>query len=267
MPIVEVNGTAHYYELHGAGDPVVLIQGLGANHRFWGPLVPRFARDHRVLLYDWRGTGRSGTFDHPVTTSELAADLVTLLVQLGLGPAHIVARDMGGCIGQYLAIDHPSQVRSLVLASTWGQADGLLHAIFTSWARLLERVGYAAVLEQAVLWAFPRAYFDRPQGRRQQEIARWLAEAAALEQPVVPFRHLIKAGLEHAALDELHRIEAPVLVTAGREDILTPLPLALALYERISLAKLVIFEEAGHAFFEQVYEKFADKLEAFWACH
>lgn len=265
MPTAKVNGVVQYYELHGRGEPVVLIQGLGANHRFWGPLVQLFARRRQVLIYDWRGTGLSEPFDHSITTRELAHDLAALLTHLGLGPVDVVARDMGGCIGQYLAIDHPEMVRSLVLASTWARADGFLSALFASWGRLVEQIGYAAVLEQAVLWAFPREYFDTPGGHRQQEIAHWLAGAATLGQPPASFRHLSRAGLAHDALDDLGRLQARVLVTAGREDIFTPLALAMTLYRVIPRARLVIFEGAGHAFFEQIYEKFADEVEQFWS--
>ena len=100
------------------GDPVLLIMGLGASSRLWHRLLPWLAREHRVILFDNRGTGSSAPVRGRLTMSGLAADAVTVLDAAGIERAHVVGASMGGMIAQHVALDHRDRVRSLVLACT-----------------------------------------------------------------------------------------------------------------------------------------------------
>ena len=100
------------------GDPVVLIMGLGASSRLWYRLLPWLAREHRVILFDNRGTGSSAPVRGRLTMGGLADDAVTVLDAAGVERAHVVGASMGGMIAQHLALGHRERVRSLVLACT-----------------------------------------------------------------------------------------------------------------------------------------------------
>ncbi len=267
MPRIQVGDTHIYYEQHGAGDDVLLIQGLGANHRFWAPLLPPFTREFRVTLFDWRGTGLSDKPDKPVTTRMLAADAAGLLDVLGIARAHVVGRSMGGCIAQHLAIERPERVRSLLLAATWAKADAMLRRVLKSWADILERMGMESLMEQAFFWCFPRGVFE-PEGQRELSlIGEVVGDAAKLGQPADAFRRLSTAGQEHDAVSELGRIQAPTLVMVGSEDILTPIHLARVLAEGIPKARLRIVPGGGHAFYEHMPALFAEEAIEFWKAH
>ena len=86
MPHVTVNGISLYYEEAGAGPPLLLISGLGANHSRYAPVVPVLSPRYRVITFDNRGTGKSAVPPGPYRIEDLAADTAALIDHLGTGP-------------------------------------------------------------------------------------------------------------------------------------------------------------------------------------
>lgn len=110
-----VNGTHLYYEIAGAGDPVVLLHGLGADTRYWQVVFDTLAQQYQVVRYDMRGFGRSA-----LPTTELythAADLMALLDYLGIDRAHLMGNSFGGNQAIQFALAYPAATRSLLLIS------------------------------------------------------------------------------------------------------------------------------------------------------
>jgi proline iminopeptidase len=119
---VTVRGKRLWVEEHGAGEPVVLLSGLGpaGSHVVFHPHFDPLAEDHRVIYFDLHGRGRS---DAPadlraITFAEDVADVAALLAELSLGPAHLYAFSYGGLIAQAVALAHPALVKSLILANS-----------------------------------------------------------------------------------------------------------------------------------------------------
>src|SRR5687768_13589276 len=119
------------WEEHGAGPPLLLVMGTGADHSFWAAQVAGLSERHRVITYDSRGTGRSGDFRSPeeCTPASLASDAAELLEEVG-GPAHVAGLSLGSCVAQELALARPDLVLSLGLHGTWGESDAwFLHMV------------------------------------------------------------------------------------------------------------------------------------------
>jgi len=118
MAFTRVNGVTLYYEVHGKGDPLLLIMGLGANATGWSSQVPSFSREYQVIAFDNRGAGRSDKPNEPYSMDQMADDAHALLDELGVGPAHVFGMSLGGMIAQELMLRHPRHVRSLILGGT-----------------------------------------------------------------------------------------------------------------------------------------------------
>src|SRR5438128_354774 len=112
MYATAVDGTKLYWERHGgdAGDPVVLVMGLGVDAHAWEVVLPAFAARGPTLLVDNRGVGRSDKPPGPYTTAQLAGDLLAVLDAAGVARTHVVGLSMGGMIAQELALAHPERV-------------------------------------------------------------------------------------------------------------------------------------------------------------
>ncbi len=108
-----VNGTTLYYELHGSGDPVVLVHGSWADANRWAPVLPGLAESFQVLVYDRRGHSRSERPDAQGSVDEDGDDLAELVGAIGLTPAHVVTNSFGGNIALRLATRRPEIFRSL----------------------------------------------------------------------------------------------------------------------------------------------------------
>jgi 3-oxoadipate enol-lactonase len=262
MPKARVNDIEMYYELHGAGEPVVLIQGLGGDHTFWTPNLPDLVSRHRILILDYRGGGKTDKPAMAYTTRMFADDIAALMGELDIARAHIVGRSMGGCIAQWLGIAHPEKVRSLMLAATWGRADGMLRHTLAAWTRIVDADGVPGLLEQILPWCWSRAFFEP---EHADELAALKTLVMANTQPADAFRRQSLAGQEHDALSKLGEIRSPTLVMVGEDDILTPRKFADEIVGLIPDADLMLLPRLGHAFYEEKPQVFNKAALGFWA--
>src|SRR5262245_59947227 len=113
-----VNGLKMYYEIHGTGQPLVLLHGaFSAIGTSFGALLPALAETRQVIAFELQAHGRTADIDRPLTLEQMADDTAAALGQLGIGPADIFGYSMGAAVALHLAIRHPEVVRKLVLAS------------------------------------------------------------------------------------------------------------------------------------------------------
>ena len=119
MPTVKVGDINMYYEVHGKGEPLVMIRGLGGSLDVFHLMIPIYSPEYRMILFDNRGAGKTDAPDIPYTTSMMADDLAGLLTALHIDSAHIWGASMGGMIAQHLALRYPDKVKSLVLICTY----------------------------------------------------------------------------------------------------------------------------------------------------
>src|ERR687897_2070034 len=110
---ITVNGVRLYYELHGSGEPLVLVHGSWGDARNWRFVVPGLAESFRVAVYDRRGHSRSQRPDTQGSVDEDGEDLAALLEALDLAPAHVVTNSYGGDIALRLATRRPEVFCSL----------------------------------------------------------------------------------------------------------------------------------------------------------
>jgi 3-oxoadipate enol-lactonase len=121
MAYARLNDINLYYEVHGSGEPVLLIPGLGSDAGTWATFLPVLKDGYKSILLENRGSARSTKPEGPYTTESMAEDAVALLDHLGIEQVHLIGKSMGGMIAQIFAARHPERVRSLVLACTFMQ--------------------------------------------------------------------------------------------------------------------------------------------------
>src|ERR687894_1899929 len=120
----EVNGVRVYYEVHGAGRPVVLLHGgLGAIEMF-GEVLPLLAQGRRVVAVDLQAHGRTADVELPLGYETMADDTGALIEHLGFERADVMGYSLGGGVALQTAIRHPEAVRKLVVVSTPFRRDG-----------------------------------------------------------------------------------------------------------------------------------------------
>ncbi|MCJ7509284.1 MAG: alpha/beta hydrolase [Dehalococcoidia bacterium] len=246
MPEVRVNDIQLYYEVHGQGEPLVLIMGLGTNAHGWDLQIPTFSREFRVVAFDNRGCGRS---DKPASSYSIrmfADDTVGLMDALGIASAHVYGVSMGGMIAQELALSYPQRVWTLVLGATScggpqaidGPPENL--ALMVS----ISRLGPEEAAEKTLPLLYSGEFIDQ---KRQKLIARALAQAE-LRSPPEAFARQLQAIMRHDAYDRLPQLRCPTLIILGSEDKIIPAENSSILAGRIPGAELVVLPKAGHGY-------------------
>ena len=115
---VSANGIDYYYEIHGSGEPVLLLHGgLGSIDMFAGNVLPALAKTRQVIAVDLHGHGRTTLGDRPINLIDIANDLGVVVDRLGFKQVDVVGYSFGGGAALRLAIQHPTVVRRLVVAS------------------------------------------------------------------------------------------------------------------------------------------------------
>ena len=121
----EVNGLRMYHEVHGTGEPLVVLHGAYMTIDAMGEVVPKLAETRRVIAVELQGHGRTADVaDRPITYEGMADDAAALIGLLGIEQADVFGFSMGGGVALQLAIRHPGLVRKLVAASASYTSDG-----------------------------------------------------------------------------------------------------------------------------------------------
>ncbi|MHA7303296.1 alpha/beta fold hydrolase [Pseudarthrobacter sp. MDT1-22] len=218
----------------GHGEPLLLIAGQATAMDGWGPAAEALAQHFRVIRFDHRGIGGSSNGDAGrYTTRLLAADSAAVLKAANVDSAHVYGHSMGGRVAQWLAIDHPQGVRTLILAATSGGK--LAGAEPTKYAMEALVSGDMARLEP--LFFAPEWAADHSDAIHTFFNSRATAWAKA--------RHF-RASRDHDAWSRLGAIESPTLILHGTHDALTPMPNAVQLHRHIRRSTLVKVRGAGH---------------------
>jgi pimeloyl-ACP methyl ester carboxylesterase len=125
MPVVAVAGNVEiFYSEHGSGPTVLLLHGWTCDGADWSWLAADLAVDHRVVIVDLRGHGRSTQTVDPYGAQVLAEDVARVLRHLAIDRAVVVGHSMGAIVASTLAVEFPNMVSALVLIDpTYGLPD------------------------------------------------------------------------------------------------------------------------------------------------
>ena len=121
-----VNGLQMYYEIHGSGGtPLVLLHGGLFNIDLqFGQVLSALARTRQVIAADFQAHGRTGDIDRPLTSADLASDVVGLLRHLEAPQVDVFGFSVGGAVALHLAVHHPELLRRVIVSSTSFHPDG-----------------------------------------------------------------------------------------------------------------------------------------------
>jgi pimeloyl-ACP methyl ester carboxylesterase len=226
------DGFSVAYDVYGKrdGEPLLLIQGLGADSRGWALQRIALGRRYRCMAVDNRGVGGSAGAPHPLSLEQMARDAVAVLDAESVERAHVMGASMGGAIAQFVGARRPDRVRSLVLACTACRNPEWRRELLEEWADAVHREGMNALAAEGLRWLIgPRLH--RRFGAWLNLMARILLQASP-ESFVAQVRAILAVPDEMRF--ELEEIRAPTLVITGTQDLLTPLGDAEEMHELIA---------------------------------
>ena len=233
-----------YWEEHGSGPPLILSAGLGGSGNYWLPNLPALAEQHRVILYDHRGTGRSDrALPGTVTVEQLGDDILALIAGLGLERASILGHAAGAVAGLAAALAAPKRVDRLVLVNGWPAPDPHFLRCFETRLALLRDSGPRAYLRAQPIFLYPANWISEHSDRLTAEDEAHLAYFAGAET----YEKRIAALAAFDVDARLGEIVAPTLALAADDDMLVPSNCSKRLAEGIAGARLATMDWGGHA--------------------
>ena len=258
---IEVGSHPMAHEVRGSGDPIVLVAGTGYPGATWGPdVVEPLAARHTVVTFDHPGTGATPPGQERYSTRGFAADAVGLLDALGLPAAHVVGHSMGGRVAQWMALDRPDRVRSLILAATGpGQFRDdrpVTRGVPVHTALDLVERGYEGYMADHIARTFFTPEFvDASPAIVDRLVRAFWDHRPSLEEYL---RHVV-ARQEHQTADRLAEITLPTLVLVGDRDTHVAgtgvhRDQSAYLAEHIPGSTLVVLPGVTHGFFWQTPE-------------
>lgn len=249
--------TIHVQE-RGEGEPLLLINGLGANTDMWRPFAACFP-DRRLILFDAPGTGRSSTPAHPMSISSLANLAVAVLDDRSIESADVLGYSYGGAVAQQLAWEAPTRVRRLVLAATNYGVGSLLGSPSAMFVLATPFRYYS----KTYFFRTAAALYGGRTARNHDVRHRMMTSRSEFPPSSFGYALQIVGGASWTSRFFLHRIEQQTLIISGDDDPLIPVVNAEYLADRIPNATLDIVERAGHLFLCDDARRMAERIRGF----
>lgn len=263
--MIQLDGRAVEYEVHGAGDTVVLCQPT------WWPLdpwrlsgVPELSPGYRLLLFNHRGIGGSPGTDTEYTIDSMASDTLALMSSLNIEQAHLVTFANGSIVALRVAELAPDRVRSLVLGAPGSPASTAPRRVSEGARRHIAEIGYETFIRGHAVdpeLFSPATYKAHPERGEALSDAMWKHEGTEEEY----FKHAL-ARTSFDVLREIDRVTQPVLVMTGTEDTIArgdsnPVETSRLIAGAIPQATLELVPGVKHMLYWEAPEGWARVLE------
>jgi pimeloyl-ACP methyl ester carboxylesterase len=250
-----------YWERSGAGEPLLLIQGMSGTHLTWGePFLSGLRPEFDCVVFDNRGIGNSDEVEGPFTIADLAGDALAVMDAAGFETAHVLGISMGGMAAQELALANPGRVRSLTLGCTYPGGPGSSLIAPEDAGPLLEAMGSGNL--DRVLKAMYAVNLSPDFRAEESHFADFAAMAKALPARQRTVQLQLGAIGGHDTQARLAQITAPTLVVHGTEDRMIPVANGELIASLIPGARLEILDGVGHMFWWEQPERSAELIRA-----
>jgi pimeloyl-ACP methyl ester carboxylesterase len=267
---IEIDGRmVHVVDTGGDKPPLLFLHGLGGVWQNWLLNIAAFKDTHRCVAFDLPGFGESEMPAEPISINGFAKAADAVCAKLGLDNPVVIGNSMGGFVGAELALSFPTRVSKLVLVSAAGLSTEYVKrepvlAAARAWTALITRAGSQADtvirrkrLRRAALQAVVR-YPEKLSVPLTTELVRGGASPG--------FSDAFRALLTYSFRDKLDKIEVPVLIVWGRNDILVPVDDAEEFEHLIGEnAHAVIFDDTGHLAMLERPSRFNELVRGFLA--
>ena len=199
---VSVNDLSMYYEIHGTGQPLVLLHGaFSAIGTSFGKLLPGLAKTRQVIAFELQGHGHTADIDRPLTVEGMADDVAAALPELGIEQADILGYSNGGSVALHFATRHPQMVRKLVLMSIGYTLSGVHPGLMEGMGNMKPEMMYGSMWHDEYMRIAPRP----------EDFTRLFEKKTQMDRQLKDFSE-----------ETIRGIKAPTLLMIGDSDLIRP---------------------------------------------
>jgi pimeloyl-ACP methyl ester carboxylesterase len=209
-----VNGLNLYYEIHGTGEPLILLHGGVVGITMFGPNLDLLAAKRKVIAVELQGHGHTADIDRPLSYEAMADDIAALLKFLNIEKADVMGYSLGGGVALQTGIRHPELVRKLVVVSAPFRRDGFYPEILAAMAQMGPANG-EQMKQSPLAQMYPNVNWPRLFAKLGDLLRKdydWSKEVAAIKAPTM----LVFADAD--AVRPAHIVEFYGLFGGGQRD-------------------------------------------------
>ena len=250
-----------YYEVHGQGEPLVLLNGIMMNTLSWAEHIPWLKDRYQVIVYDMRDQGQSARLEEGYDISIHAEDLERLLRHLNIQKTHLLGVSYGGQVALIFSLKFPHMVEKLVLSNTTPYVDQYLLSMGQMWKRAARLYDGEAFFDLALIPIYSRSFYNHHYD--------WLANRRQLFRDFLTrewFDGFIRLASSNEGFDlrgEISNIEKKTLLIAAEEDVITPAGQMLEMNRAMKNSQFVSIPDTGHAAFLEKMDTFCTLIKGF----
>lgn len=197
-----VNGLDMYYEIHGEGQPLVLLHGaFSAIGTSFGKILPGLAEDRQVIAFELQGHGRTADIDRPLTLEDMAEDVAAALAQLGIEQADVLGYSSGGGVALHFATRHPEMLHKLVLMSVTYTLGGVHPGLMEGMGEMKPEIMHGSPWHEEYMRIAPRP----------EDFNRLFEKKTKMDRQIKDFSE-----------EAIREIKAPTLLIIGDSDLVRP---------------------------------------------
>ena len=246
MPKIQCKNKNIYYEIHGEGEPLLIVNGIMMSTASWLPFKEVLTGKYKLVLFDMVDQGQSDKMaGEPFYTQDYHVEIVRQLIEkLNLGKIHLYGISYGGEVAIKFALAHEDMIHSLILSNVPFKTTGMLRYIAKRWGDVFKTYDGIAFFREVSQLIYAENFYE--------EHADWLAEKEKFFNNILPKEwydgmvRLLESGDDYDPENELHKINTRTLIIGGGMDRITPVKYQQQIAAKIKNSSLIIVDGAAH---------------------
>jgi 3-oxoadipate enol-lactonase len=246
MPFFSFQDHSYYYEIHGQGTPLLLLNGIMMSTKSWQPFVGPLSQHHQLILLDLLDQGQSPRANQSYTQTYQVTIVAALLDHLHLTSVNLLGISYGGEVALQFATSMPHRVNKLMIFHSVMHTDERLKNLGRRWNEVAEKGDGAAYFQLTIPIIYSKTF--------QEKQADWLAKRKQMLLPIFhqpaflqAMMRLTTSAESHDVRHHMHALTMPTLIVGATEDDLTPISYQEAMAHLIPHAHFIQMAKTGHA--------------------
>jgi len=250
MPHLQHDGKKIYYEVHGEGEPLVILNGIMMSTMSWGMFLPELTKDNQIILLDFLDQGQSDKMSHSYKQDIQVEVVKTVIDKLDLKKINLLGISYGGEVALQFTLKYGQMVDKLLLFNTTAWTNPWLSDIGAGWKQAAETENGELFYHVSIPIIYsPSFYTQHATGMNERkQILKTVFNPFFLAAMI----RLIDSAEGYDIRDQLAHIKAKTLIVGSDFDFITPAPNQLEIYNKIPHATYFEIKNCGHA---SMYEK------------
>ncbi|MBS4537601.1 alpha/beta hydrolase [Clostridium sp. D2Q-11] len=253
MAKILINDKNIYYEVHGEGEPLIILNGIMMSTTSWQGFVDVLAENNKLILLDFIDQGQSDKSHIDYNQDIHVETLVGLLDYLDINKVHMVGISYGGEVAMKFSLKYQERLNSLTLANTTSYTNHNLKDIGKSWINAAKTCNGSNFFKTTIPVIYSTEFYEENIEwlRKREELFR----QAFTKEWYEGFIRLTLSAEDLNVTEELENIKVPTLIIGSEEDIITPIKYQQKIHDKIKDSRFAVIKEAGHAsMYEKPYE-------------